>query len=169
MNLHISSHGLATDETADALADVAEERLRQVGTWGVQTRPDGTSESYSVHADAAKLLTDQRAEAGTLTWADILSEEVLEAFSEEDHDALREELIQVAAVALSWVEDIDRKAEEARLIQAAVEAHRRTFTVDADGEADVMARHREAMGPDGQLARDIADGRLPLRSPGDPA
>ncbi len=109
MSLHLLTSQLATDETADALADVADERLRQVGTWGVQARPDGTSETYAVHADAAKLLTDQRAEAGTLTWADILSEEVLEAFSEEDHDALREELIQVAAVAISWAEDIDRR------------------------------------------------------------
>ena len=100
---------LATPKTAEALLDVADERVRQVRKWGVQTRPDGTSETYSVHADAAKLLTDQRAEAGTLTWADILSEEVLEAFAETDPDKLREELIQVAAVAVSWAEDIDRK------------------------------------------------------------
>ena len=107
--LSLSPSQLATGETADVIYDVADERIAQVVKWGVQTRPDGTSESYSVHADAAKLLTDQRAEAGTLTWADILSEEVLEAFSETNHDALREELIQVAAVALSWAEDIDRR------------------------------------------------------------
>ncbi len=109
MSLHLLTSQLATDETADALADVADELLRQVGTWGVQARPDGTSESNKPYADAAKEATDKAAENGTLTWADILSEEVLEAFSETDHDALREELVQVAAVAISWAEDIDRR------------------------------------------------------------
>ncbi len=127
MNLHLSTSQLATGETADALADVADERLVQVRKWGVQSRPDGTSETYSVHAEAAKLLTDTKAAEGTLTWADILSEEVLEAFSETNHDALREELVQVAAVALSWAEDIDRKAK--RLVPDA-----RTFAVTSAGE-----------------------------------
>ncbi len=107
--LSLSPSQLATGETADLLYDVADERIAQGAKWGDQPHPDGTSESYSVHADAAKLLTDQRAEAGTLTWADILSEEVLEAFSETNPDALREELVQVAAVAISWAEDIDRR------------------------------------------------------------
>jgi hypothetical protein len=44
-----------------------------------------------------------------LTWRDILLEEVYEAFAETDSDRLREELIQVAAVALSWVDAIDRR------------------------------------------------------------
>jgi hypothetical protein len=40
----------------------------------------------------------------------ILREEVYEAFAEEDPAALRTELIQVAAVAATWVDAIDRRA-----------------------------------------------------------
>ncbi len=109
MTLHLSPSQLATGETADLLYDVADELVAQVAKWGVQARPDGTSTSNSPYAEAAKAATDKAAENGTLTWADILSEEVLEAFSETNHDALREELVQVAAVAISWAEDIDRR------------------------------------------------------------
>ncbi len=107
--LSLSPSQLATGETADLLYDVADERIAQVAKWGVQARPDGTSESNAPYAEAAKAATDKAAENGTLTWADILSEEVLEAFSETNQDALREELVQVAAVAISWAEDIDRR------------------------------------------------------------
>ena len=101
----------ATPDTPVALTDVSRERVRQVQKWGVQTRPDGTSaDLYEEMAYDAKQLTDSRAADGSLTWVEILDEEVLEAFAEEDPDKLRTELVQVAAVALSWVEDLDRKA-----------------------------------------------------------
>ncbi len=134
MSLHLGASRLATPNTADALSDTADERMAQVAKWGVQTRPDGTGPQYIAMADAAKARTDERAADGTVEWLDILREEVCEAAAESDHAALRTELVQVAAVALSWVEDIDRKREARRLIQAAVDAHRRTFTVDSDGE-----------------------------------
>lgn len=121
----------ATAETRQALKDTAAERVRQVRKWGVQTRPDGTGPQYLAMAEAAKARTDARADDGTLEWLDILMEEVAEAAAESDHPALREELIQVAAVALSWVEDIDRKAGAS---QAALDRLRRVFAVDAAGE-----------------------------------
>ena len=40
-------------------------------------------------------------------------EEVAEAFEEHDPARLRSELVQVAAVAVAWVEKIDRDARNA--------------------------------------------------------
>ena len=39
----------------------------------------------------------------------LVREEVAEAFAESDPARLREELIQVAALAVSWVEKIDAR------------------------------------------------------------
>lgn len=48
----------------------------------------------------------------SVTWADILIEEVAEVVNAKDERDRREELIQVAAVALAWVESIDRKEKK---------------------------------------------------------
>lgn len=149
-SLHAVHVALVTPETAPLLVSIADERVRQVAKWGVQTRPDGTSaDLYEEMAYDAKRLTDAHAADGTLTWTEILDEEVLEAFAETDPDKLRTELIQVAAVALAWAEDIDRKggAEAA--------------------SARALTQLREALSDDSRLARDIREGRLPLRSPGE--
>lgn len=47
---------------------------------------------------------DFEAETGTVTWAHLVREEIAEAFQEEDPERLAEELIQVAALCVSWVE-----------------------------------------------------------------
>lgn len=44
---------------------------------------------------------------GTITWKDILLEEVFEALSEDDPAAIRAEFVQVAAVALKIIDAID--------------------------------------------------------------
>lgn len=44
-------------------------------------------------------------------WRTILAEEVYEAFAETDPARLRHELVQVAAVAAAWVEDIDSRSQ----------------------------------------------------------
>ena len=112
-----------------AAADVALERARQNLKWGEQNHPDGTGPQTlplheavrgpgSVEGDKhyafglalmAKQATDHAARAGTVTWRDILLEEVLEAFAEDDLTKLRTELVQVAAVAEQWAEAIDRR------------------------------------------------------------
>lgn len=102
------------------LEEIAAERARQNAKWGEQNHPDGTgAETEPVplwraddFAEWAKNKTDLMARFGTVTWRDILLEEVAEALEEEDADALRAELIQVAAVATQWVEAIDRRREE---------------------------------------------------------
>lgn len=65
-------------------------------------------------ADGHKLDTDYASKMGELTYKDIFLEEVFEALSEEDQEKLREELVQTAAVAVAWVEKIDRDKEKKR-------------------------------------------------------
>lgn len=112
------------------LVEVAAERERQDAKWGEQNHPNGTGDNQEfirpaeyVHPAGEHILatmgtfayrmkhrTDERAQRGTVTFADILLEEVFEALAEEDPAKLRTELIQVAAVAAQWVEAIDRTA-----------------------------------------------------------
>ncbi|GLZ77095.1 hypothetical protein Afil01_19020 [Actinorhabdospora filicis] len=98
-----------------ALADVRAERARQDELWGEQNHVDGTGMKRHQEAlEATRDITDRSAEVGTLTWAEILSEEVAEALAEHDPVKLRAELIQVAAVAVAWVEAIDRRTNGRR-------------------------------------------------------
>lgn len=96
--------------TYEVAGEVVNERARQDAKWGQQNHPDGTGgESARREADVAKALTDHNAKFGKLTWNDILNEEVKEAFAESDPEKLREELLQVSAVASAWAEAIDRR------------------------------------------------------------
>lgn len=93
------------------LAEVAMERTRQDDKWGEQNHPDGTGEPGSRHlADWARAVCKAKSPD---TWLKILLEEVFEAGAESDPALLREELIQVAAVATQWVEAIDRRTAAA--------------------------------------------------------
>jgi len=97
--------------------DVADERKRQDEKWGVQSHQNGTGGHWSVEMDLAKLRCEQAEKGkGGPTWVHILDEEVLEAFCETDPVKLRVELIQVAAVAVAWVENLDR-LEAARALE----------------------------------------------------
>lgn len=105
----------APEPTAYVLGDITEERERQDAKWGEQNHPDGTGGTTMVMlADLRRDVADRAAKAGALTWKHILAEEVYEAFAESDVDKLRTELIQVAAVAVGWVEALDRRAHAAQ-------------------------------------------------------
>jgi hypothetical protein len=93
----------------DALGRVAAERLRQDIKWGEQHHPDGTNEGNKSLADQAREICEQEFARGRGTWRLILGEEFFEAMVETDPDKLREELAHVAAVAVSWIEDIDSR------------------------------------------------------------
>ena len=109
--------------TDDVLTEVAAERVRQDARWGEQNHPDGTSipmacelvaaltHREAIPSERAKALNRDAVEAGRLTWALILLEEVCEALEERDPERLREELVQVAAVAVGWCEAIDRRTK----------------------------------------------------------
>lgn len=96
--------------TDSVLAEVRAERERQHARWGEQNLPDGTgSEQQRQAAVNAKDLCARVVATGRLTWVVVLAEEVCEALGESDPERLRAELIQVAAVAVQWVEALDRR------------------------------------------------------------
>lgn len=89
---------------------VRAERKRQNERWGEQNHPDGTGTFFTRGAaDHSRRSCEAAAKAGTVTWFDILNEEVCEAFAEKDPHKLITELIQVAAVCKQWVEAIERR------------------------------------------------------------
>lgn len=105
--------------SARVLEEVSHERIRQDAKWGVQNHPNGTGEDWNEWngqgSGHIQRVADEKREAcerhfcnGTGSYADILSEEFYEALAESDPARLRGELIQVAAVAVAWVEKIDR-------------------------------------------------------------
>ncbi|GAA4624473.1 hypothetical protein GCM10023196_024750 [Actinoallomurus vinaceus] len=91
------------------LADVAAERAAQDVMWGVQDFPDGTGPEHATAADAAKRDCRDAWRGARLTWRHILAEEFHEALAETDPRALRTELVQTAAVAVKWVQALDRR------------------------------------------------------------
>jgi len=95
---------------ATIIDNVVAELVRQDGKWGKQNHPDGTGDALAASfALRAQQACRDAASRGSCTWQLILAEEVAEAFAESDPGALRAELIQVAAVALQWIEAIDRR------------------------------------------------------------
>lgn len=119
-----------TTATLEVLAEVAQERRRQLAKHGDQSDlPDGTGPDAELLADVANLWdldgadrltfgylatlqrqqTDARSRSagdGTVTFADVLLEETLEALAEDDDAKLEAELLQVSATAAAWVEAI---------------------------------------------------------------
>lgn len=123
-------HGKATDTicfdfaglinpTATALAAFSciRERAAQDLKWGQSNHPDlpaGVKHPCAFFgiptADAARLFCETAFRTGTGSNAHILLEEVSEAIEAADDPVhLRAELVQVAAVALKWIEQIDRR------------------------------------------------------------
>lgn len=101
--------------TMKVLKEIGDEVTRQEDKWGEQNHPDGTSqEKFEWMADLAKLNCDRLHKEKKVTWAAILFEEFYEALAEGATNALRTELVQVAAVAVSWIKAIDRRERAIR-------------------------------------------------------
>lgn len=97
--------------TESVLADVEDEMYAQIRTWGVQSHPDGTGSNEQIAA--SNLMKDRcktAAADGSVTWEHILTEEYAEALAETNPTLLVTELIQTAAVALSWARDIQSRS-----------------------------------------------------------
>ncbi len=107
--------------THKLVTDVLNEILSQDEKWGPdrthpntypKLNPDLTDRVwYHMYEPVSwyKKITDTRAQDGTISWADIILEEVAEAIDEMDADKLVAELVQVAAVALQWANDVIEK------------------------------------------------------------
>lgn len=108
------------------LGEVFNERLRQFEKWGEQNHPDvypdlkdcgGGYICSSMGLPKAEKVREAYAKAeaeGGMNWLLILLEELCEAAEEtgdshRDPTHLRKELVQVAAVAVAWVESLDRR------------------------------------------------------------
>lgn len=101
--------------TFDVLSEVSAEVNRQEAKWGEQNHPDGTSqEKFEWMANLAKMNCDHLHKEKKITWAAVLFEEFYEALAEGATNALRTELVQVAAVAVSWIKAIDRRERAVR-------------------------------------------------------
>lgn len=110
--------------TLNVLVEVAEERHRQDETWGQQDFPfhhpvDAgghtlVGQPYGRWADDLKNACDARRNLAKRGGPDrrsgllVLLEEVAEAATETDPRLIREELVQVAAVAVKLIETLDR-------------------------------------------------------------
>lgn len=119
--------GPPPDFTAFVLQEIARERIAQDAKFGEQNHEDGTgvvawphmvlpalgwskTDTPAQHAaHLARMSCQHAAKQGKTTWLGIALEEIAEAFAETDPIKLRAELIQVAAVAVAWVEHIDRR------------------------------------------------------------
>lgn len=107
---------MASSTTGSVVAEVIHERAAQHRKWGQQDHPDGTGPDlvWAYTGPAAYVAETAQSECqrltaeGCVTFADIFLEEVAEALAEADPVRLRTELIQAAAVAIQWVEKIDR-------------------------------------------------------------
>src|SRR5579872_500086 len=96
--------------TQTVLADVAYEREVQFEQWGDQDIPLGTSKvMFGPLEDHARKLCQRAQAEGTLTYREILLEEVYEALAEEDPAKLYDELIETAAVAVKMAELVRRR------------------------------------------------------------
>ena len=103
-------------KTTTAINEVRGEMVRQVVKWGQQNHvsytPQGVLESQDpLSSELAKVICDLKAKHCVISWTDIFLEEVFEAIDEAkagDLEKLRTELVQCAAVAVSWIESIDR-------------------------------------------------------------
>lgn len=67
------------------------------------------TEEYEIPSEQrAQFLCDLHAGSGNLTYAHIALEEFCEVVSEFDAVKRRNELVQLAAVTVAWIEKIDR-------------------------------------------------------------
>ena len=106
------------DRTAQAVAmtgaliDVGFERNKQLEMYGDQHYSNGiVPDTYTRNLETeTKQYVEAAIDKGVLTWADILEEEIAELMNtprSEHHDVeVVDELIQIAAVCVAWVEDI---------------------------------------------------------------
>lgn len=137
-----ASHGgewdilTASCQTTRVLIEVREERARQFVRYGLNddledgTGPDVSwfgmehdpNEAISARDIEVAFRSDYVAHeqrTGHPTWMNLVREEVAEAFMENDPVRLREELLQVAALAVSWIEKIDTRQPHLNLVQVA--------------------------------------------------
>lgn len=83
------------------------ERESQMQKWGVQRHPDGTGgEMAAKFAEQWKTVCDIKNSLDNDDWATIAAEEFFEVLAETDPDKLLNEVTQLTAVGLAWMENL---------------------------------------------------------------
>lgn len=92
-------------------AEIVTERHRQDEIHPNTTHiPDGTGGGgRKTWETIARISCDHAAREGRLTYAHVFNEETAEVLAEEDPTKLRAELVQVGAVCVKWIEELDRR------------------------------------------------------------
>lgn len=111
-------------EKLDIINEILKERQRQDDKWGREEHPlvykfngkEATGEDLCRYYDIpseqkAKNRCDNVAKNGTITWTDIIIEEVSEVVSASNDKDRRTELVQLGAVIVAAIECLDRKSE----------------------------------------------------------
>lgn len=124
LGVRIPHHSLINNKKMNVYDEIQAERQRQNKKWGEQNHsclnqkllntendctPEKMCEHYEIPSEnRAKFMCDIAFENGNGTYAEIAIEEMSEIVSEFDPIKRREEIIQLAAVCVAWVEKIDR-------------------------------------------------------------
>lgn len=98
------------DSLLPVYQQIKAERDRQDEQWGESNHASGTGIQYIDDANIARIMLDCANIQGEETWQIILRKWFFKAVSSPDSTTLRKRLVQVAAVAVAWIECIDRKA-----------------------------------------------------------
>ncbi len=96
----------------DVLAEVAARRENLDHKWrALRNEQDGTGEHMVKMARLAREGCDEAFNTGRGSWCHVLAEDFAWAMAQAGHGGLRSELINVAAVAVAWIEDLDRRGK----------------------------------------------------------
>lgn len=95
------------------LPPVTVEMAFQLNKWGYQHYPNSADDPQLNRrlADYYKQLNSDNSTMGRDNWQDLVFKELYEATAETDVELTRQELIQVVALVLSWIRDLDDNDE----------------------------------------------------------
>jgi hypothetical protein len=99
-----------TQERAQIVAQILNERRHQDELWGEQNHPDVPWAAPIGVERLAKAWCDRAFDEKRGTWGHIALEEMGEVIDAPTCEQRRAELVQLAAVCMAWVEAIDRRS-----------------------------------------------------------
>jgi hypothetical protein len=108
------------DTISPVIVEVAEACQRLDRAWGEQGRdyPDGTGPGEYAALDLSDLwarAAENAKASDALSWRLLILAKMSGAFAERTPQALRGALVQVAALACTWIRAIDRRTEGMRM------------------------------------------------------
>lgn len=114
----INDKPLNIEKVESVLYEILEERKNQHDKWGEQDHPMIYGDSKNIKrinrlyfdkAQAQKYSNNKPHVDDPISWLEIIFEEFCEIFAESDIEKQREELIQMVAVGVQIIENIDRR------------------------------------------------------------